>query len=136
VGYRFENNGGAPESLTESLLIQARASEKGFDWDDVRGVLDKVGEEVAEIEDALRQGDAEHARRELGDLLFAVVNLARFLEADPSSELREANRRFSERFNKLETALERKGISMRSCTLEELDVVWEEIKKELRKQSN
>ena len=114
-----------------STLIQSEASAVGFDWPDVSGVLEKTREEICEIESALKCGDCEHAKRELGDLLFAAVNLARFLEADPSDELRRANERFLRRFEMLKNEIRRQGRVLEKCTLTELDAVWERVKKGL-----
>jgi len=115
-------------ALHEAWAIQTRASTLGFDWDDVSGVLAKVHEEVGEVEAALAEGKRIDAQRELGDLLFAVVNLARFLEADPETQLHDANARFHRRFATLERMVAETGRAMRAHTLAELDVFWDRIK--------
>ncbi|HIJ65133.1 MAG TPA: hypothetical protein HPP77_04210 [Candidatus Hydrogenedentes bacterium] len=123
---------GAPrDALSEAQTIQIEASRLGFDWEEAGAVLAKVREEVREIEVALAAGDAEHARKEVGDLLFSAVNLARFLDADAAAELRKTSRRFSERFAKVKETFIGAGRDMRECSLEELDRVWERIKKDL-----
>jgi len=114
--------------LRASWELQAAASARGFDWPDIGGVLDKIAEELNEIRDALRHNNRHQARRELGDLLLAAVNAARFLETDPAQELYRANSRFQTRFEALLHALECEGRSMESCTLEELDAVWNRVK--------
>jgi len=119
------------DALRASWAIQERVSRRGFDWPDVSGVLAKVREELVEIENALKEGDAEAARRELGDVLFAVVNLARFLEADPDEELQCANARFERRFALLDAELVQAGRRVECCTLAELDEVWERVKSRL-----
>ena len=119
-------------ALHTSWMIQERVSALGFDWPDIGGVFDKVAEELREIRDAHDSGDNDHARRELGDLLFAAVNLARFLDVHPGDALAAANDRFERRFALLETELERSGIRMEACTLEELDTVWNRVKRLLR----
>jgi len=116
------------DPLQESLAIQSAASAEGFDWATVGGVLDKVEEEVLEIREALAGGDAAHARRELGDLLLVVVNLARFLGADPGEELRTATRRFSNRFEHLKAALASDGRNIKNCTEPELESCWQQVK--------
>jgi len=117
------------DAVTASWLIQSDASAQGFDWPDISGVFDKVREELGEIESAWNDQDREQARRELGDLLFASVNLARFLDTDPNAELHRANERFNRRFALLKEAIRQQNIEMRNCTLEELDRVWERVKK-------
>jgi len=121
--------------LTDSGRIQSEASALGFDWPDISGVLDKVREELEEIEHALSAGDAEHAKRELGDVLFATVNLARFLHADPGEELHRANQRFAQRFEGLKDVIDSQGLVMKNCSLQQLDEIWERIKKRLEDQA-
>lgn len=116
------------DALQYSTLVQAKASEKGFDWPDSFGVLEKLDEELGEIREALLREDSRHAVRELGDLLLAAVNLARFLKCDASEALADATDRFSRRFAALEQALETAGLRMDQCSLEELDAVWRRIK--------
>ena len=116
------------DALKTSWQIQEAASALGFDWPDVTGVLDKVDEEAREIREALNAGDTAQARRELGDLLLAAVNLARFLEIDPAQALHHANDRFSMRFEALRQELAREGRRIETCTLDELDAVWNRVK--------
>lgn len=120
-------------SVEESWHIQGEASAIGFDWPDISGVLAKVREETAEVEEAWRDGDKLHAQRELGDLLFAVVNLARFVGIHPARALSEANTRFLERFALLREEVAKEGLEFESCTLEQLDTVWERVKRLLEK---
>jgi ATP diphosphatase len=112
--------------LAES--VQAAISARGFDWPDAHGVIDKIREEIGEIEGALADDDLAHARRELGDLLLVSVNLARFLTADPEQVLLDALARFQNRCQTLDAALSARGLKMESCTLAQLDSVWEEVK--------
>lgn len=121
------------DALGYSSQIQASASAEGFDWPDVAGVLDKVREEIGEIDDALAAGDAAHARKELGDLLLIAVNLARFLGADPREELMDATHRFENRFRQLKIFLESEGKSIRDCAPEVLEAAWQRIKPEADK---
>lgn len=117
------------DALAVSVDIQEAASALGFDWPDAFGVLGKIEEEAGEIRMALEEGDGEQARRELGDLLLAAVNLSRFLKTDPDDELARATERFSKRFDALQTELKRQGREIKECTLEELDAVWNTVKR-------
>ena len=127
-------NGGSasdPEdAFTHSLRVQGAASAEGFDWDHVDGVLKKVEEELGEIRAAIADKDEAHARRELGDLLLIAVNLARFLGASPSKELRRATHRFEVRFSRMKNALASDGKSLGTCPLDELEGYWQRIKPE------
>ena len=116
------------DALHESWIIQAEASALGFDWPDVGGVLDKVAEELMELRNAVRCGDIAEARHELGDLLLAAVNAARFLEIDPAQALREANARFSQRFDVVKKLAAEARLPMKTCTLDQLDALWREAK--------
>lgn len=117
--------------FTESSRIQDEAASLGFDWPDISGVFSKVEEELNEVKEALACNDFAHAKTELGDVLFATVNLARFLDANPEEELRRANIRFTRRFAALTKELERLERPIHTCTLDELDSVWDKIKKEM-----
>jgi len=117
------------DALRQAWRVHNSASSLGFDWPDISGVFAKVREELGEIEHAWGGGDRVHARRELGDLLFAAVNLARFLEADPSAELIEATARFGRRFELLKQEVSREGRRVQECSLSELDAVWERVKR-------
>jgi nucleoside triphosphate diphosphatase len=108
--------------------IQERVSGVGFDWSDAGGAWDKVAEELEEVRVALEAGDGEAVEEELGDLLFAVVNLTRLAGAHPDTVLDRANRKFHQRFDALEDMARERGISLRDATLEVLDGLWEELK--------
>jgi nucleoside triphosphate diphosphatase len=114
-------------ALTRALKLQGKASKVGFDWNDVRAVLAKIREEADEIEAAL-DGDATEAAGEVGDLLFAAVNLARHLDADPEAVLRRTNQKFERRFASIESALAAKGKTPADATLAEMDALWDEAK--------
>ena len=114
-------------ALAQALEIQSRVARVGFDWPDIEGVLVKVGEEIAELQSA---EDEEARADELGDLLFAVVNYARWLNVEPEAALRKANRRFHGRFAKLEEAARASGQNLPDLTLEELDSLWEAAKEQ------
>ena len=114
-------------ALTRALKLQAKAGKVGFDWNDPRAVLRKIREEADEIEAAL-DGDAGQAAAEVGDLLFAAVNLARHLRADPEALLRQANQKFERRFAAIERALAANGKAPQDATLVEMDALWDEAK--------
>jgi len=115
-------------ALARALDLQRKASTVGFDWNDPRAVLNKIREEADEIEAALDNGDKAELAEETGDLLFAVVNLARHVDANPEMALRGANAKFERRFGYIESALASKGRSLESATLEEMDALWDEAK--------
>ena len=102
----------------------------GFDWARVEGVIDKIREELAEVEGAIDAGENEHVAAEVGDLLFAVVNLSRFIELDPEQSLHEAVVRFTARFGAMEKHLERMGTPMGAASLDLMDSVWNRVKEE------
>jgi ATP diphosphatase len=114
-------------ALTRALKLQAKASQVGFDWNDPRAVLRKIREEADEIEEAL-DGDQAAAAAEVGDLLFAAVNLARHLRADPEALLRQTNQKFESRFSAIERALAARGKAPQDATLAEMDALWDEAK--------
>jgi uncharacterized protein YabN with tetrapyrrole methylase and pyrophosphatase domain len=124
-----EPEGAGRDPLQQAWQVHCAASALGFDWPDISGVFEKVREELGEIEQAWHGGDRLHAKRELGDLLFAAINLARFLDADPGAELIEATARFARRFELLKEQIVRSGRRVQDCSLAELDEVWERVKK-------
>jgi len=115
-------------ALTRALKLQDKAGKVGFDWNDPMAVLAKIREEADEIEAAIRAGERKHAAAEVGDLLFAVVNLARHLDADPEAVLRATNHKFERRFGSIERTLAARGKSPREATLAEMDALWDEAK--------
>lgn len=122
----------AMPALTRAQKLSSRAARIGFDWPDSRGCMDKVREELAEIEEAVELGDPERIEAEVGDLLFAAVSLARKLDCDAESALRQANRRFEERFHHVEDGLHARGRSPKESSLEEMDALWREAKAKAR----
>jgi len=116
-------------ALTRALALQNKASTVGFDWNDPRAVLSKIREEADEIEAALDAKDKGELEAETGDLLFAVVNLARHVGADPDMALRASNAKFERRFAYIERALEQRGRSLEDATLDEMDALWNEAKR-------
>jgi nucleoside triphosphate diphosphatase len=115
-------------ALTRALKLQAKAGKVGFDWRDPAAVLAKIREEAAEIEAELARGQRDKAVAEVGDLMFAVVNLARHLDADPEATLRSTNRKFERRFASVERALAERGKTPAEATLAEMDELWNEAK--------
>jgi ATP diphosphatase len=115
-------------ALTRALKLQTKAGKVGFDWNDPFAVLAKIREEANEIEAELSAGDHAAAAAEVGDLLFAVVNLARHLDADPEATLRATNRKFERRFAAIERALAQQGKSPLDATLAEMDALWDAAK--------
>jgi ATP diphosphatase len=114
-------------ALTRALKLQSKASRVGFDWNDPRAVLRKIREESDEIEAALDDNDPG-AAAEVGDLLFAAVNLARHLDADPEALLRQTNQKFERRFSAIEEALTMLGKAPQDATLAEMDALWDQAK--------
>lgn len=124
--------GGVPRTLpalVEAQKIAARAAHVGFDWENAGQVLEKLDEELAEFEEARRRGRREELEDELGDLLFVLVNLARFVKVDPEQALRKTNAKFRERFGYIERRLRETGRSLAETPIEEMEVLWQESKK-------
>ncbi|HET7803266.1 MAG TPA: nucleoside triphosphate pyrophosphohydrolase [Pseudolabrys sp.] len=115
-------------ALTRALKLQDKAGRVGFDWNDPRAVLAKIREEADEIEAELDRSNGNRMAAEVGDLLFAVVNLARHLDADPEGVLRETNLKFERRFASIERALAARGMTPKEATLSEMDALWNEAK--------
>jgi ATP diphosphatase len=115
-------------ALTRAMELQRKASTVGFDWNDPRAVLRKIREEADEIEAALDHGDNAEIAAETGDLMFALVNLARHVGANPEMALRGANAKFERRFAYIEHALAAKGRTLEAASLEEMDALWNEAK--------
>jgi nucleoside triphosphate diphosphatase len=115
-------------ALARAMGLQRKASAVGFDWNDPHAVLHKIREEADEIEAALERGDADELAEETGDLLFAVVNLARHVGADPELVLRRTNTKFERRFAYIERALKSQGRSLDGASLTEMDALWNEAK--------
>jgi ATP diphosphatase len=116
------------DPLVKAHRMQERAAGVGFDWEDHRGALEKVGEELSELHAALRGRDREAVTEELGDLLFAVVNVARLTGVHAATALDLANRKFRRRFEHLEALARERGLAMSEAGLERLDALWEEVK--------
>ena len=129
---RFQRAGGvarALPALKRAQKLGKRAGRVGFDWPDRQGVRAKIHEELDELEQAVGVRDADSIEEEFGDLLFAVVNLARHLDVDPEKALSGANHKFERRFRDMENAIRGNGQRIRDFTLETLDREWRAAKK-------
>lgn len=129
---------GVPDALPPMIKahrIQDKARGVGFDWEEKEQVWDKVKEEVAEVEVEIKAGDKDKMEAEFGDLMFSVINAARLYGVDPELALARTNKKFIQRFNYLEEQTLMKGKSLHDMSLEEMDVIWEEAKKELKVKS-
>jgi tetrapyrrole methylase family protein/MazG family protein len=116
-------------ALMEADKVSHKAAGLGFDWPDVGGVLAKVREEAEELAHAQKTGDQQHVEHELGDLLFTVVNLARYLKVDPEQALRKTNARFRQRFAHVEQRVAASGTRFAETPLEQMENWWQEAKK-------
>ena len=120
-------------ALLRAQKLTEKAARVGFDWEHVDQVFAKVLEELHEFEETMAAGDQERMEAELGDLLFAIVNLGRFLAITPDEALRKTISRFTTRFEHVEDSLHRQGRQMTDATLAEMDLLWEEAKREEQK---
>jgi ATP diphosphatase len=115
-------------ALIQATKIQQRAASAGFDWTEIKPVIAKINEELQEVEEAIDQNDQDSVEDEIGDLLFAVVNLARHRHVDAETALRRASVKFSKRFQYIERQLEENGLVMEDTALNELDDIWDQAK--------
>ena len=118
-------------SISYAHRVQAKASRVGFDWMDIREVMDKLDEEMVEFHEAVKKADQAQKESEFGDLLFTMVNLSRFLGFDPEGALRKATKRFVERFQYMEKTIIKKGRNLKELDMETLDYLWEQAKGEI-----
>lgn len=117
-------------SLQRAYRLGERASRVGFDWKDVKGVMEKFEEERLEFENALITADGDHVEEELGDILFTIANLARHLGINPEEALFKATRRFEDRFKRMEDEFRKKDIDLEDADIELMDEVWTRVKKD------
>jgi len=115
-------------ALSRAMKLQEKAGKVGFDWNDVRAVLDKIREEIIEVEAEIAEDSAQALSNEVGDLLFAAVNLARHLKVDPEAALRSANAKFVRRFRSIERALAEQGRNPAQASLDEMEALWQAAK--------
>ncbi|NMN73674.1 MULTISPECIES: nucleoside triphosphate pyrophosphohydrolase [unclassified Rhizobium] len=115
-------------ALTEALKLQERAAKVGFDWSAPEPILDKIEEEIGELRVALAEGDQAKVSDELGDLIFAVVNIGRHVKADPEDSLRGTNTKFRRRFSHIEAVLDAEGETLDAASLERMEEIWQAAK--------
>ncbi|TDQ39490.1 nucleoside triphosphate pyrophosphohydrolase [Thiopseudomonas denitrificans] len=118
-------------AMTRAVKLQKKAARTGFDWDGPEPVLAKIHEELAEVHEALASGSHQALEHEIGDLLFAVTNLARHAGIDPEQAVRGTNQRFCQRFAHIEQQVAGSGRQLEDCSLQELDALWDEAKRVL-----
>ncbi len=116
-------------ALTEALKIQERAAKVGFDWSEAEPILDKIEEEIGELREALKDGRSEKIGDELGDLIFALVNIGRHAAIQPEEALRGTNTKFRRRFKHIETVLESNDETLEQATLDRMEMLWQDAKK-------
>jgi XTP/dITP diphosphohydrolase len=122
---------GVPDALPaliKALRIQDKSKQIGFEWDTTEQVQAKVKEELDELQEAMEENNQDHIEEEFGDVLFSLVNLARFLNVDLELALERTNRKFMDRFNKMEVLAEENGKSLLDMNLEEMDALWNYVK--------
>ncbi len=130
---------GVPEKLPAMQTthqLTSKASRVGFDWSNLREIRHKIDEEFEELERALEKDDEEAVREEIGDLIFTVLNVARFLEIDSETALRRANRKFKKRFRRMERHFDSHGRSLKDLTLDEMEQFWQSNKLGLEKKTS
>lgn len=118
----------AMPAVMRAMKLQNKAAKEGFDWDELKPVLEKLREEIAEFEEAIEQNDAQAINNELGDILFTTVNIARHVNVEPETALRSANQRFSDRFRWIEKELSTAGLKVKASSAPELNRLWEKAK--------
>jgi XTP/dITP diphosphohydrolase len=124
---------GVPKSLpatVKAMRLQEKAKQVGFEWEHKDQVWEKVEEEKNELLEAIASGNKAHTEEELGDLFFSLINFARFLEVDAENALEKTNKKFISRFTKMETAAKEDGKALQDMTLDEMDSIWNKIKKQ------
>ena len=125
--------GGVPSALpatVKAMRLQEKAKQVGFEWDNRGQVWEKVEEEMGELQEAIAQGDAESIEGEYGDLVFSLINYARFLHIDAENALERTNKKFIDRFTRMEQAAISGGRNLSEMSLEEMDEIWNDVKKQ------
>jgi MazG family protein len=124
---------GVPASLpamVKAIRLQEKSKQVGFEWSNAQQVWEKVKEEEKELQEAVLSGEQAHIEEEFGDLMFSMINYARFLSIDAETALERTNRKFIQRFTKMEVAVESTGRQMAELSLTELDAIWNTVKKQ------
>ena len=119
-------------ALSGAMTISRKAAKAGFEWEDIAGVWSKVNEELEELKDAICSGDKAHAQEELGDVLFTLVNVARWCELSPEEGLAGTNQRFLDRFSRVEAALDG---DLEGHSIQKLEELWQQAKQAIRSES-
>ena len=122
---------GVPKSLpalVKANRIQDKVAGVGFDWEEPHQVFDKVKEELSELNDALKEGQQEAIEKEFGDVLFSMINYARFIKVNPENALEKTNKKFISRFQYLESEAKKQGKMLTNMTLSEMDLIWNQAK--------
>lgn len=125
--------GGVPRSLpatVKAIRLQEKAKQVGFEWDDTSQVWDKVKEEMNELQEAIAKNDADNIEEEYGDLVFSLINYARFLQIDAETALERTNKKFIKRFTQMESEAISRGKNLAEMSLEEMDGIWNEVKRQ------
>ena len=117
-------------ALIKALRLQEKTKQVGFEWDNTAQVRDQVEEELQELYEAVESGDQKHTEEEFGDVMFALINYARFTKVDPELALEQTNKKFIRRFQRIEEMAGAKGTSLHDMTLAEMDVLWDKVKEE------
>jgi XTP/dITP diphosphohydrolase len=117
-------------AITKAIRLQEKAAQVGFEWSVTDEVKAKLQEELEELDEAVQIGKQEDIESEFGDVLFSMINLARFLRIDPDNALERTNKKFKKRFELMESKLIASGKDLMSSSLAEMDEVWNEIKKD------
>lgn len=115
-------------ALMRAQKVQSKAKKAGFDWDDVSGAFEALESEIQELRNAMKTGDKDNIKEEMGDLLFSAVNISRFIDVDSEEALTQSNEKFISRFVQVEKLCEERNINMNESSVEELDVLWNEAK--------
>jgi XTP/dITP diphosphohydrolase len=115
-------------ATVKALRLQEKAKQVGFEWETTEQVWEKFKEEMEELQEAIKDGDKKKMEGELGDLIFSLVNYARFLQIDPENALEKTNKKFINRFNRMEEEAMKGGKNMMDMTLDEMDSIWDKIK--------
>lgn len=125
--------GGVPRSLpatVKAIRLQEKAKQVGFEWDDTSQVWDKVKEDMNELQEAIAKNDADNIEEEYGDLVFSLINYARFLQIDAETALERTNKKFIKRFTQMESEAISRGKNLAEMSLEEMDGIWNEVKRQ------